>query len=129
MKKFKKSCIRCRVLDKKALKISMGPIKDCNMSFALAFYASQVDLCGPFNSFSIHNKRAIVNIWLMVFCCCTTGAISVKVMEDYSTSSFMLAFIRFSSIYGYPKCLLPDVGSQLVKGCKTIMLKFTDIQH
>ena len=41
----------------------------------------------------------------------------------------MLAFIRFSSIYGYPKCLLPDAGSQLVKGCKTMLLKFTDIQH
>ena len=80
VKKFKKSCIRCRVLDKKALKISMGPIKDCNMSFAPAFYASQVDLCGPFNSFSIHNKRATVNIWLVVFCCCTTG-VNISVLR------------------------------------------------
>ena len=45
---------------------------------------------------------------------------------DYS---FMLAFIRFSSIYGYPKYLLPNKGSQLVKGCELMQLKFTDIQH
>ena len=69
-----------------------------------------------------------VNIWLVVFCCCTTGAISIKVVEDYPTSSFLLAFIRFSSAYDYPKCLLPE-GSQLVKGCKTMQLTFTDIQH
>ena len=73
----------------------------------------------------IYDSWFSVNIWLVVFCGCTTGAISV---EDYSTSSFMLAFIRFSSIYGYSKCLLPDAGSQLV-GCKTMLLKFTDIQH
>ena len=34
-------------------------------------------------------------------------------MDDYSTTSFMLAFIRFSCNVGYPKILLPDEGSQL----------------
>ena len=50
-------------------------------------------------------------------------------MDDYSTSAFLLAFIRFSSVYGYPKFLLPDEGSQLIKGCKTMQISFVDIQH
>ena len=50
-------------------------------------------------------------------------------MDDYSTSAFLLAFIRFSSVYGYPKYLLPDEGSQLIKGCKTMQISFVDIQH
>ena len=50
-------------------------------------------------------------------------------MEDYSTDSFVLSFIRFSCRFGYPKCLLPDEGSQLVKGCKDMIFSFSSIQH
>ena len=50
-------------------------------------------------------------------------------MEDYSTSSFILAFIRFSCKVGYPKKLMPDAGSQLVKGCQSMTIKFSDIKH
>ena len=53
----------------------------------------------------------------------------MKVMEDYTTSSFVFGFIRFSSQVGYPKVLLPDEGSQLVKGCKEMQLCFTDIRQ
>ena len=49
-------------------------------------------------------------------------------MEDYSTSSFILAFTRFSCKVGYPKRLLPDAGSQLVKGCKSMKITFSDLQ-
>ena len=42
-------------------------------------------------------------------------------MEDYSSSSFIAAFIRFACRVGYPKHLMPDEGSQLVKGCKNMI--------
>ena len=64
-----------------------------------------------------------------MFCCSATGAVDIKIMEDYSTDAFILAFIRFSCRYGYPCSLLPDPGSQLVKGCKDMVLSFSDIQH
>ena len=51
-------------------------------------------------------------VWFLVFCCSTTGAVDVRVMEDYSTDAFILAFIRFSCRFGYPKCMLPDEGSR-----------------
>ena len=43
--------------------------------------------------------------------------------------AFMLAFIRFSCRFGYPKVLMPDDGSQLVKGCQDMTLSFGDINH
>ena len=75
------------------------------------------------------NKRGSIKIWFVLHACCVTGAIDVKVMEDYSTDSFLLAFVRFSCRYGYPKKLLIDEGSQLVKGCKNMALSFVDIKH
>ena len=59
----------------------------------------------------------------LVFCCCTTW---VVVMEDYSTDAFIQAFIKFSCRFGYPKCMLPGEGSQLVKGCQSMTYSFTD---
>ena len=129
VKDLKRSCIRCRILRKKRLEVVMGPKHDGNLCIAPAFHTSQVDICGHYISFSNANKRAQIKVWLVVFCCCATGAVDIKLMEDYSTDAFILAFIRFSCRYGYPCNLLPDPGSQLVKGCKDMVLSFSDIQQ
>ena len=57
------------------------------------------------------------------------GAIDVRVMENYSTEPFLLAFIRFACKYGYPKTLMTDEGSQLVKRCKAMVVCFIDLKH
>ena len=128
VKRFRKACTRCRLLSLRTLEVSMGPVKQCNLNIAPAFYMSQVDICGPFNSYSSHNKRATVKIWYIIFCCSTTGAISIKVMEDYSTTSFLLGFIRFACSFGYPKMLMIDEGGQLMKGCRDMQIDFYDLQ-
>ena len=125
---FRLDCPRCRYLNKKRIQVAMGPLSDDNLCVAPAFYNTQVDLTGPYSSYSYANKRTTIKIWLVIFCCCTTGAVDIKVMEDYSTSSFVLAFIRFSCKVGYPKKLLPDAGSQLVKGCESMKILFSDVK-
>ena len=125
---FRADCPRCRFLEKRRVQVAMGPIPDDQLCVAPAFYNSQVDLCGPFKAFSSANKRATVKIWFCVFVCCTTGAVDLKVLEDYSTRSFVQAFTRFSCKVGYPRKLLPDAGSQLIKGCESTTLVFSDIQ-
>ena len=106
----------------------MGPVSDHNLKIAPAFYITQVDIFGPVKSYSFHNKRKSLKIWFIVFCCCVTGSVNIRVMEDYSTSSFLLGFKRFVSSVGYPKILLPDGGSQLVKGCGDMQLYIRDIK-
>ena len=129
VKRIRKSCERCRIILKRTFNVSMGPVSPFNLTIAPAFYISQVDLAGPFKAYSLHNKRTTVKIWFVVFCCATTSTTSIKVMEDYSSTSFISAFIRFSCEIGYPKILLTDEGSQLVKGCENILISFKDTQH
>ena len=129
VKQFKNECPRCRYLNKKVIDVAMGPISSDNLCIAPAFYISQLDIFGPFNSYSNVNKRASIKIWFVTFCCCATGAMDIKVTEDYSTSSFILAFIRFACKVIYPKKLLVDAGSQLVKGCQTMKIKFSDLSN
>ena len=53
----------------------------------------------------------------------------MKVAEDYATESFILAFLRFSCKVGFPRKLMPDAGSQLIKGCENVVLSFYDIHN
>ncbi len=122
------SCQRCRFLQKKALGIVMGPVSKHNLTIAPAFYVCQVDLCGPFLAYSPHNKRATIKVWFVVFCCMTTCATNIKVMDGYDTTAFLNAFIRFSCHTGYPKHVYVDEGGQLVKGCDTMRLDFQDLK-
>ena len=126
--KIRKSCRKCRALLKEQLKVVMGPVSKHNLNIAPAFYVTQVDLVGPFESYHGANKRTKLKIWAIVFCCATTGAIDLKVMESYTATAFILGFKRFSSRSGFPKLLLPDQGSQLLKGCADAKLTFRDIK-
>lgn len=129
MKEVGKYCVRCRILRKNRMNVLMGPLGDENLKIAPAFYTSQVDLFEPFTSFSNVNKRASIKVWFVLYVCCVTGAIDVKIMENYSADSFLLAFVRFSCRYGYPKTLLIDEGSQLVKGCRNMAISFVNLKH
>ena len=129
VKRFRRNCQRCRYLRKQSIEVAMGPISTHNLKIAPAFYISQVDLAGPFKAYSPHNKRNTVKIWFGVFCCATTSTTNIKVMEDYTTLGFLQAFIHLSCEVGYPKILLTDEGSQLVKGSETVRFDFKDIQN
>ena len=129
MKQIRKRCERCRYLLKRCINVAMGPISKYNLTIAPPFYITQVDLAGPFKAYSPHNKRATIKIWLAVFCCSTTSTTNIKLMDNYDSNSFILAFTRFSCEVGYPKILLLDEGSQLIKGCKNMKLNFQDIRH
>ena len=109
MENIKKICQRSRYLKWKATDIIMRPVSEYNLKIAPAFYITQVDLTGPFNSGSKRNKGAILRIWLVVVCLVTTTTVNIKVLDNYSTTEFTLAFIRFSYEVGYPKKLVKVV--------------------
>jgi hypothetical protein len=129
VKKIRQNCERCRYLAKRTIEISMGPVSQHNLTIAPPFYVTQVDLSGPYKAYTPHNKRSTIKIYLAVFVCSTTGTTSMRMMDDYSTISFVQAFIRLSCEVGYPKILLTDEGSQLIKACKTMEFDFHDTKQ
>ena len=129
VKRFKKGCERCRYLYKRTVEVAMGPISSNNLAIAPPFYICQIDLAGPFKAYSPHNKRTTLKVYFGVFCCTTTTSVNIKLLEDYTTSAFLLAFTRFACEVGYPKLMMIDEGSQLVKGCSSMGFSFRDAQH
>ena len=128
VKSIRRNCQRCRFLLKKTIDVSMGPVSKANITIAPCFYSTQVDLSGPYLAYSPLHKRTTIQTRLAVFVCCTTSACSIRVMDDYSTDGFIMSFIRHSCIYGFPKKLFCDGGSQIIKGCGDMRLNFRDLQ-
>ena len=106
----------------------MGPTSKDNLCVAPPYYITQVDICGSFTSYSTHNKRSTKKVWILIFVCSTTGCTNMKIMEEYDTVQFLLAFTRFAYELGYPKRLLIDEGSQLISGCENIVLNMSDLK-
>ena len=125
----KDGCKKCRALNKKSIDVAMGPIQEANLCIAPPFFACQIDIFGPYKTYSFANKRATLKIWFIIFCCTTTGSTDIRAMEDYSTDSVVFAFIRFSCRYGYPRYVLPDAGSQLLKSCEDMRYSFSDTKN
>ena len=129
VKNFQRACARCRLLHKRRVEAAMGPVSADNLNIAPVFFTCQADICGPFDAYSPANKRATLKVWFVVLCCSVTGAVDCRIMENYSTDAFLLAFIRFACRFGYPKSLKIDEGSQLLKGCKNMVISFTDLKQ
>ena len=128
VKSIKKNCKRCRYILKRTAEVIMGPTSKDQLCVAPPFYITQVDLCGPFKAYSVHNKRATIKIYICTFVCCTTGMTTLKIMESYDAVQFLNAFSRFSCELGFPKKLLIDEGSQIVCGCENAVLNIVDLK-
>ena len=115
--------------DTLAINIEMGPVPTHNLRTAPAFYATQINLCRPFKVHCPHNKRMTIKSWLAVCCCMSTSTTLIKVMENYSTTAFILSFVWFSCEVAYSKVLSADEGSQLLKRFESMKLVYTDIKH
>ena len=107
-------------------RVEMARVSPLKITLAPAFYACQVDIAGPFY---VKVRRMKVKCWAVLFVCVSTTATSIAAMEDYSTEAFIKALQRHSSRYGYPLFLLPDQGTQLVKGCTEAKFDFKDLQQ
>ena len=82
VKKITKNFQIFRYLLKNTFDVTMGPILNYNLMIPPDFYISQVDICGPFEAYSNHHRRTTIKIWFTVFCCCTTSATTIKIIED-----------------------------------------------
>ena len=124
---FRKSCAKCRWIAKRTIEVEFGPLSDCQLTLAPAFYVTQIDLMGPYKAYQI-NVRATMKIWFAVFVCVVTSTVDIQVMEFYSTGSFISAFTRFASQNGYPKILLPDQGKNIESGARNVEIDWIDVK-
>ena len=58
MKKIKLLCQHCRYIKKKTMDVEVEPVSQHRFKIAPSFHATQMNLAGPFKTYSSHIKRA-----------------------------------------------------------------------
>ena len=119
-KKIVKKCIRCRFLRKQLEGQKMAVIPAILQVPCPPFTNIGVDLSGPFSVKSMTNKRATMKVWVVIFLCLNTKAISMELSPGYSTDDFLIAYSSHVSVRGTPTFVHSDRGSQLVAAHKDI---------
>ena len=125
----RESCQECRVYKLKLMEVEMAPLDANRLTIAPPFFISQVDLAGPFSAHSEHNLRAVVKVWLVVFKCTTSCAVTAHVITKYTTAAVLSAYTRFAKNYGHPGLLLIDQGTQLMSACDKMQVSVYDLTN
>jgi len=79
-----------------------------------------LDLFGPYQVRGEVQKRISGKAYGVIFTDLTMRAVHIEAVYGYDTTSFLMAFSRFTSIRGYPNALYSDPGSQLVGADKEL---------
>ena len=71
---IKEGCWKYRILNKQSIEMAMGAVQDVNLCISPAFYTTQVDICGSFDSFLMLTKgqnKTLANSFLLQcnWCC------------------------------------------------------------
>ena len=74
---IREDCLRCRRALKKTMAEMMGDIPLEKLIISPAFYAVQIDDCGPFKAYSRHNQRSVLKVNALVITCINTSAVTI----------------------------------------------------
>ena len=120
------SCIKCKIIRKKALDQAMKNHSSIKLSFAPAFSLIMIDLAQHFNCKARHEGRQTVKIPALIVCCIVTGATAVYALENWATQSIVMAISRHGDRYGTPNTIFVDPGAALKK-LKDVSFNMTDM--
>lgn len=118
VKKVLKSCILCRRLNGRTIKLNQSPYRDFRMCPPQVPYRSIfMDYIGPFQ---IKQSGQKVKIWLLCITCTWSRAINLKICRDMSLVEFLRAFQIHCFEFGVPSHCVTDLGTQMVAGANLI---------
>ena len=109
-----KGCLRCRFMRRANHHQKMATLPESLQAPAPPFTNVGLDLVGPIIVKAMVNKRARMKVWVVIFLCLNTKAVSIELAPGYSTSDFLLAYSTYVSQRGDPAFVHSDRGSQLV---------------
>ena len=98
----------------------MADLPDTLQCPAPPFTNAGLDLLGPITIKAMVNKRARIKVWVVIFVCLNTKAVSMELAPGYSTNDFMLAYSSYVSQRGEPGFVHSDRGTQLVSAQKLL---------
>ena len=104
----------CRLRRRQVQQQVMADLPGDTVSQLRPFEHLHLDLMGPFNVKGIGPQtRKTFKVWGSIFVCSVTKAVSSWTMTSYSTENLLMSLASHSSIYGAPRLIVTDRGTQV----------------
>ena len=115
VKKVRRECRVCKKERAKPGEQQMGDLPHSRLEFGVPpFTNTACDLFGPIEVGLPRNRSA--KRWGVLFTCLVTRAVYLDIVPSLSSGDFLLALRRFIGIYGKPKRIHSDNGTNFVGG-------------
>ena len=77
----------------------------------------------------VKTDSGVQKMYILVFTCLNIRSIHIELISDMSTHSFILAFIRFTNLYGIPSHIYSDNARSFIAGCDLLEEVFTSSEY
>ncbi|XP_067306911.1 uncharacterized protein [Pseudorasbora parva] len=117
-------CVVCRRLRRRTEEQLMADLPPERLHTCPPFTYVGVDVFGPWQIVSRRTRggQAQSKRWAMLFCCMSSRAVHIEIIESLDTSSCINALRRFFAIRGPAKQIRSDCGTNFVAAAKELGL-------
>ena len=126
VKRIKKDCTLCRIMEKKTMEVEMASHPRARMIIAPPLYSSMINIAFGFKGRPFKRSRSSIKVYAFICVCLVTGATSTMAMEGLETQDVVSALERHASRHGIPKDIYVDNGTQLL-ALKDVRFSIRDI--
>ena len=116
------ACMKCRLSSTRVVEQTMGDLPEQTLEQTDPFRVCSLDLFGPLMAKGMGaDSRKQFKVWGALYACLGTKAVSLWACPGYDTDSFHLAHTKQVSVYGEPRIVLSDQGTQLRRAAKDLI--------
>ena len=126
IKKIKSDCLKCRILERKAVELQMAQHPSSRTIIAPPFFNMMIDIAFGFKGQTFKKSRSTLKFYALVVVCILTGATNILLLEGLQTQDVVQALERHSSRHGIPSEVFVDNGTQLM-ALKDVEFSIRDI--
>ena len=115
VKQVLKTCVPCNRIQRKPFEQSTAPLPTDRCSFAPPFEITGLDYAGPF-----YLNDSDTKAWMCLFTCAVTRAVHLELVNDLTTSRFLLALDRFIGRRGLCRVIYSDNARTFKRAAREI---------
>jgi len=113
-------CVLCKRFEGRSYHLPASPpLPSFRVNEAAPFSSTGVDFAGPLYV-RTHGLIQSKKVWICLYTCCVTRAVSVDVVPDMSTETFIRSLKRFCARRGLPRLFISDNGKTFKAASRVI---------
>ena len=118
VKSILSKCIICRKFNSLSFHyLGMTNLRKHRVNLMKPFQHTGVDFTGHL---WVKNEGEVAKMYILLFTCSNVRAVHIELLPDMSTHQFVLAFSRFTNVYGIPSRLYSDNAKSFIAGAEIL---------